>query len=352
MADVGKEDARLNQVLARYGLAGSQAERFGTGLINDTYLVTVDVDQQFVLQRLNPLFTPEIIRDIDALSRHLASKNSPTQRLIPADNGDLWVEDEGYAWRMATFVPGICLSMLATASQAAAAGDLLARFHRDVRDLKIELHSKRLGVHDTPHHLKMLRTALSDHREHRNFKAIDVLAQEIFAQAELLPELPHLPDRLVHGDPKISNLVFDEHSGRGVCMIDLDTLAYMPVPLELGDAFRSWCNPRGEDTQRSEFRLDFFSAAVNAYAEVAGGFLLPQEWQSFVPATRTIIIELSARFATDALRERYFGWNPDVFADRSAHNQVRAAGQLELHRSLCAKLDEADEIVQLAFRNG
>lgn len=343
---------RLNQVLARYGLAGSQVERFGTGLINDTYLVSVDEQHQFVLQRLNPLFTPEINRDIDVLTRHLAAKNSPTQRIVPADNGDLWVEDDGYAWRMATFVPGVCLNMLATDAQAAAAGDLLARFHRDVRGLDIELHSKRLGVHDTQHHLRTLKTALVEHRDHRNFKAINVIAQEIFAQADQLPVLPELPDRLVHGDPKISNLVFDKTSGRGVCMIDLDTLAYMPVPLELGDAFRSWCNPRGEDTQRSEFRLDFFSAAVNAYANIAGEFLLPQEWQSFVPATRTIVIELSARFATDALRECYFGWNPDVFADRSAHNQVRAAGQLELHRSLCAKLDEAEAIVQQAFING
>ncbi len=346
-----KADTRLTQVLAKYGLADSQVEPFGTGLINDTYLVTVAIDQQFVLQRLNPLFTPEINHDIDALTLHLAVKGAVTQRLIPADNGKLWVEDEGYAWRMATFMPGVCLDMLETEAQAAAAGDLLARFHRDVRDLKLELHSKRLGVHDTPYHLQELRTALAEHSDHRNFRAIEVLAQEIFAQAEQLPELPLLIDRLVHGDPKISNLVFDASSGNGICMIDLDTLAYMPLPLELGDAFRSWCNPRGEDTQHSEFRLDFFEAAITSYAKVADAFLSSQEWLSFVPATRIIIIELAARFATDALRECYFGWNPDKFADHSAHNQVRAAGQLELHRSLSAKQDEAERIVDNAFTN-
>jgi Ser/Thr protein kinase RdoA (MazF antagonist) len=344
-----KADERLIQVLAKYGLADSQVERFGTGLINDTFLVSAGIEQQFVLQRLNPLFTPEINRDIDALTQHLFVKNVSTQRLIPADNGKLWVEDEGYAWRMATFMPGVCLDMLATDTQAAAAGDLLARFHRDVRDLKIDLHGKRLGVHDTSYHLQELKNALTEHSEHRNFKAINVLAQEIFSQAEQLPELPLLIDRLVHGDPKISNLVFDASSGNGICMIDLDTLAYMPLPLELGDAFRSWCNPRGEDTQRSEFRLDFFAAAVNAYAKVADSFLFSQEWQNFISATRIIMIELAARFATDALRECYFGWNPDKFADRSAHNQVRAAGQLELHRSLYEKQDEAEKIVFNAF---
>jgi Ser/Thr protein kinase RdoA (MazF antagonist) len=161
--------------------------------------------------------------------------------------------------------------------------------------------------------------------------------------------LPNLPDRLVHGDPKISNLVFNPQLDHGICMIDLDTLTHMPLPLELGDAFRSWCNPRGEDTQRSEFRLDLFRGAVQGYASVAGRFLLPLEWQAFVPAAQTIMVELAARFATDALREMYFGWNPEKFADRSTHNQIRAAGQLELYRSLCIQAEEADAIVEQAF---
>ena len=59
--------------------------------------------------------------------------------------------------------------------------------------------------------------------------------------------------------------------------------------------------------------------------------------------------ELAARFATDALNESYFGWNRDAFPDRSTHNQVRAAGQLELHASLCSKIDEAEQLVARAF---
>ena len=51
-------------------------------------------------------------------------------------------------------------------------------------------------------------------------------------------------------------------------MIDLDTLTHMPLPLEMGDAFRSWCNPRGEDHSRAEFRLDLFGAAIRGYARL------------------------------------------------------------------------------------
>ena len=332
-----------------WSLQDAQAEPFGSGLINDTYLVTVVTGEQFVLQGLNPVFSPEVNIDIDALTRHLDARGSVTQRLLATDEGQLWAESGGRFWRLSTFVPGVCLDMLETDSQAAAAGRLLGRFHADVRDLQMDLHTARLGVHDTERHLRALEDALITHAKHRHMADIEPLAQQILSEAESLPAFPELPDRLVHGDPKISNLVFDAESGEGICMIDLDTLTHMPLPLELGDAFRSWCNPRGEDTQRSAFRLDLFSAAIGGYAEVATEFVTEDEWQAFVPATRTIMVELAARFATDALNESYFGWNPDIFPDRSTHNQVRALGQLGLHRSLNDQFDAAQKIVEQAF---
>ena len=80
-----------------------------------------------------------------------------------------------------------------------------------------------------------------------------------------------------------------------------------------------------------------------------GALLEPVEWQSFVPAARTIMAELAARFTRDALREVYFGWNADKFPDRSTHNRIRAQGQLNLHHSFCEYLDAAEEAVEKAF---
>jgi Ser/Thr protein kinase RdoA (MazF antagonist) len=335
--------------LEHWDLQGAIAEPFGTGLINETYLVTTSAAEHYVLQGLNPVFAPEVNIDIDRLTRHLAAQGRATQRLLKTGDNQLWARQDGRVWRLSSFVPGVCMDRLSNEAQAREAGSLLGGFHAAVHDLQFEMHAQRLGVHDTRRHLQVLSDALDEHQGHRYFANIEVLAREILDTANTLDELPDLPDRLVHGDPKISNLVFDEVSGKGVCMIDLDTITYMPLPLEMGDAFRSWCNPRGEDTQQSQFRLDLFAAAIDGYAEQAAGFLLREEWSSFVTAARIIMVELAARFATDALQESYFGWNAEEFPDRSSHNQVRATGQLELYKSLSEQAGAAEDIVAAAF---
>jgi hypothetical protein len=60
----------------------------------------------------------------------------------------------------------------------------------------------------------------------------------------------------------------------------------------------------------------------------------------------TIAAELCLRFLTDALEERYFGFDASRFATRGEHNLARARGQLELAKSLVAQLDAAERIVR------
>ena len=337
------------EALKNYGLDDASVRPFGTGLINDTFLVTAASGEQYILQGLNPVFEPEVNIDIDALTIHLDAAGEVTKRLIRTDSGELWVTIDSRNWRLSTYVAGVCLDRIESPLQAAAAGSLLGRFHRGVCDLELELHTHRLGVHDTQKHLAVLRNALEEKRDHRYYQKVLPLAERVLSEAERLPKLPDLPDRLVHGDPKISNLVFSSSDGSGVCMIDLDTLTYMPLPLEMGDAFRSWCNPRGEDQECSEFRLDLFAAAINSYAAVTHTFVGEAEWKSFVSGARIIMVELAARFTSDALYESYFGWNSEQFADRSTHNQVRAIGQLELEKSLAQQVDAAEQLVERAF---
>jgi Ser/Thr protein kinase RdoA (MazF antagonist) len=153
----------------------------------------------------------------------------------------------------------------------------------------------------------------------------------------------------VHGDPKISNLLFEHDSDRALCLIDLDTLAHMPVALELGDALRSWCNPATEDAASARFVRAFFEAAIEGYADAAQGLLAPEEWRAIPRGALTITVELAARFCADALRESYFGWNRARYESASAHNQARVHGQLKLAAGIRAELAELEDKTAAAF---
>jgi aminoglycoside phosphotransferase (APT) family kinase protein len=337
-----------NFVLSAWNLEGSTVSPLGSGLINHTSLVSSGADL-YVLQQLNPVFPPGINEDIRVVTAHLRSRGLVAPELLPTTDGRLWVETGGRVYRLMTHVDGVSRNRLSGPAEAREAGALLARFHRALADLRHEFRNRRLGVHDTGRHLQTLRQSLIDHAAHRDIAVIRPLAEEILQLASALPPLPAVPDRIVHGDPKINNLLFDTATGHALCFIDLDTLGPMPLPLELGDAFRSWCNPAGEDNGRSAFALDLFTAAVGGYAEEAAGWITTVESGAIVAGTLTIYVELAARFCADALRESYFGWDAQRFPTRSAHNQVRAVSQLTAARALWDLRGAADEVVRRAF---
>lgn len=339
-------------VLVAWNLKGATVSPLGSGLINSTWLVSAPDQRRYVLQQVNPIFPGTINEDIRVVTAHLRARGLVAPELLRTTDGRLWLDDPGGAFRLMTHVDGVSHDQLGSPGEAREAGGLLARFHRALADLDHEFGNQRLGVHDTARHLANLRQALVDHATHRDMGAIRPLAAEILALADALPRLPALPDRIVHGDPKINNLLFDAASGRALCFIDLDTLGRMPLHLELGDAFRSWCNPKGEDSPKSAFALDLFTAAVQGYAEVAKGWITPEESAAIVPGTLTIYVELAARFCADALRESYFGWDAVKFPSRSAHNRVRAASQITAARALWDARGAAEEAVRRAFGPG
>jgi Ser/Thr protein kinase RdoA (MazF antagonist) len=336
-------------LLARYGLAGAAVAPLGDGLINHTWRVQPDGGEPRVLQRVNGIFPPAVNGDIAVVTEHLEARGLSTPRLLPTTDGRLWLELDGAVWRLMSFVTGVCRNALETPGQAHAAGALLGRFHRALDDLDHVFANPRLGVHDTPRHLAALATALETHRDHADYGLIAPIGETILARADALPPLPSTPDRIVHGDPKINNIIFADGGDEARCLIDLDTLGPMPLPLELGDAFRSWCNPGSEDTTETRFALDLFAAGVRGYAGTTRGYVAPDEWRAIVPATLTILVELAARFCADALNEAYFGWDPERFASRSEHNRVRAEGQLSEFDSLQARRGDAESAVAEAF---
>ena len=339
----------LIRVLKSYGLENSEVTTFGAGLINLTYLVTAENGGQFLLQKINPMFETSILEDIDAVTRHIENKGLMTPHLIPTLDNNLFVEIQDNRWRIYNFIRGRTFESVNNPAISREAGIALARFHKALLDLDYEFKHVRYGVHDTQTHMANLRTTLENKSDHPHFKYILPLAEAILNSYAELPVLENIPARKVHGDPKITNILFEENENCALCLIDFDTLSNMALPLELGDAFRSWCNPYGEDTEQTDFSLDLFRAGLEGYATVGNAFLLEKEWRSIVPATYTIFIELAARFCADVLNESFFSWDKERFNSHSEHNEIRAHGQFNAAKALKNLYEKAEKHVLEVF---
>jgi Ser/Thr protein kinase RdoA (MazF antagonist) len=174
------------------------------------------------------------------------------------------------------------------------------------------------------------------------------LGRRILDAAGELPAIPATPSRHVHGDLKISNVMFRRQPVDALCLVDLDTFGRGTMAFELGDAMRSWCNPHGEDAGRVEFDLAIFAAAIRGFRDVADPVVTADEKRAIVSGLETVCLELAARFAVDLFHDEYWGWDPARFASRRAHNLVRAQGQLALGQAVRAARAEALDLVQRA----
>lgn len=342
------DDRLLAEVLTNYGFTLHHAERAGHGLINATWIVRDAAGATAVLQRLHPVFGPEVTPRINAVADRLTRAGLRCPRVLASRDGDLVVCREQATWRLLTYIEGMTYNTLSSPALATEAGRMLGRFHAALHDADPVPGLRESAVHGLERHLQRLREALHQHRNHREFARIEALADSLFALAADAPPAPATHLRTVHGDPKISNFLFDR-DGHAVCLVDLDTIALMPLAFELGDALRSWCNPAGEDTAATTFSLPLLEGAIAGYAGTAAGFIDADEVRGIVPGIESIYIELAARFCTDALEESYFAWDPARFDSRCEHNLVRARGQANAAQALAAVRNEASRIVLDGF---
>jgi Ser/Thr protein kinase RdoA (MazF antagonist) len=317
------------------------------GLINETFAVRDAAGAAIAaLQRLHPIWRPEVNLDIEAVTAHVAARGLTTPRLVRTLDGRAWLDHAGRVWRALTWIDGETVHAVPDPAWAEAGGALVGRYHVAVADLAHDYHFTRPGVHDTAAHLGRLRERVerggSAHAE-----AIEI-GREVLAASDRLTPLGELPRRHVHGDLKVSNVMFRRAAAgaEAVALVDLDTLGRGTLAFELGDAMRSWCNPHGEDAGAARFELPIFAAAIRGFRAQADDVCTADERVSIVSGLETVCIELAARFAVDAFDDSYFGWDPSRFASRRAHNLVRARGQLALGLSVRAQRDEALDVVR------
>lgn len=335
----------MENILRRFPIGRvTEVRRASSGLMHGTWLVEAE-GGKFVLQRLHhKLATPEILSDFRAVTEHLAARGVLAPRLVATEAGEGVAEDEGRWWRLSTYVEGETHDAVHSPEQAEEGARALARFHRAMQDIDHHFQSQH-PLHDTEGHLRRLREAAA-RPEFAEAKAgiADEIA-EVDAQLSRMLLPPELPRRVVHGDPKISNVLFQ--GDRAVGLLDLDTCTRHTVLVDLGDAVRSWCRDGTED-ERHHFKVDRFEAILRGYA-AEGPPLGALERRHLGEAGRLITLELASRFLRDVLEDEYFAWDERRFPDRRTHNRARGRAMLYLANDMARWQPEIDAMVVKYF---
>lgn len=353
-------------VAERFKPAGTvvNVQQFGQGNINHTFLVTLDTatDQRFILQRINTQVFQQpqlVMQNIRTYSEHVRRRlrsdgcqrrwEVPKVLLTPAQR-DHWVSPDGDFWRAMSFIETAQpLQTITTPDQAAEVGYALGMFHHLISDLPAEQLADTLeGFHITPQYLQQYEQVRDTQVE---------LTPEVEYCLQFIRDRKHdthiletakaegkLQLRLMHGDPKVNNILMDTDTQQAVSVIDLDTVKPGLIHYDIGDCLRSGCNPLGEETEQWEmvqFDLRLAQRILQGYLAVARSFLTAHDYDYLYDAIRLITFELGLRFFTD-----YLAGNVYFTARHTEHNLNRALVQFKLTESIEAQAEDIQALIQ------
>jgi Ser/Thr protein kinase RdoA (MazF antagonist) len=333
-------------------------EEFGRGNVNATFLATPadSLGKPFILQRLNTrvFLHPELVMQnlrvlIDHVHRQARQHQPYRERgwqipeILPTQDGaDFWIDSQGSFWRALSLIDSAqSFDTIQDNNHAREVGYALGTFHLLIHDLPpAGLADTLPGFHVTPGYLQQYDEVLEQYPPEAA-PEVDYARRFIELRRGWAPVLEQarragvLTERIIHGDPKVNNVLLDAATGKAVSLIDLDTVKPGLVQYDLGDCLRSGCNPLGEETTdlgRVRFELAFCRAILQGYLSQAREFLTPGDYDCMYDAIRLIAFELGLRFFTDYLAgDSYFK------ATRPRHNLERALIQFRLTESIAAQ---------------
>jgi hypothetical protein len=155
-----------------------------------------------------------------------------------------------------------------------------------------------------------------------------------------------LPERVTHNDTKFNNVLIDDETGEGICVIDLDTVMPGLALYDFGDMVRTATSPAKEDERdlsKVTMQFPMFEALVNGYLSSAGGFLTREEKQQLAFSGKLITFETGIRFLADYLAgDTYFK------VHREGHNLDRCRTQFKLIESIERQEEQMNRLVESA----
>lgn len=349
------------------------------GHINDTYIVTCVQHERpirYVLQRINhavfkdpPAMMANILRvtehihakmqrtDSELASRQLRVIGTPASSCEDRSGGGAgyYKDAEGNYWRVYNFVErAVTYDAVDSAALAYEAARMFGWFQRMLNDLPgPSLHETIPNFHNTRMRFERFRQVLKQDPVHRA-RSAKVEIDFVLDHADLCDVLPNavlkgdFPSRIAHNDAKINNVMMDERTHRGICVIDLDTVMPGLSVYDFADLVRTAATRAREDERdlsKVRIEISLFTALVRGFAEETSTFLTSAERKHLAFAGKLITFEQGIRFLTDHLMG-------DVYykIGRAGHNLDRCRTQMQLVKSIIEHEAAMNEIVETVFR--
>ncbi|MBN2316508.1 MAG: aminoglycoside phosphotransferase family protein [Sedimentisphaerales bacterium] len=361
----------LREVVKHFHLEGTLKEinPLAQGHINDTYIVTSKAKGRIVrhvLQRINhEVFKnpPAMMDNIVRITEHIRNKLQTKQPELASrqlnvirsgDGSGYWTDPEGNYWRIYDFVEGaITYDTMDSPELAGEAARMFGWFQQMLDDLPGPvLHESIPDFHNTPLRFKQFQEVLDEDpcdRAKDAGREIGFLLEnaDICNVLMDLVKKGDLPYRIAHNDSKINNVMFDERTHQGVCVIDLDTVMPCLSGYDFGDLVRTAASSAEEDepdVSKVNLNIPIFTALAKGFAKETGRFLTPIEKEYLTFAAKSITFEQFIRFLTD-----YLGGDVYYKIHRPNHNLDRSRTQMKLVQSMIEHEAVMNEIVQKAF---
>jgi len=360
----------LGAIVKNFKIEGEykSAEPYGSGHINDTYLITTSYIR-YLLQRVNHhVFknVPQLMHNIELVTNHI--KNVLTGRegadivsracltFFPTKRGKLYHRDDwGNYWRLTVFIENShTYDIVASPEQAYAGGKAFGRFQTMLSDFNADLlHESIPFFHNVQKRLQTFAASLKKDPLgraqiiHAEIDVVEARSEEMRCILRLA-EQGKIPLRVTHNDTKFNNILFNQDD-KVICVIDLDTVMPGYVHYDFGDAIRTCTNTGAEDEQD----LNKVSMDITLYEGFATGFL--DETKTFLTVTEIDYLAFSAKLLTFIMGLRFLTdyIDGDIYykIHHPDHNLNRARAQFRLLASMDAQYQEMREIVKNITKN-